>query len=91
MSDKGWQNSIRHNLSLNKYFIKLPRKNDESGKGSYWILDPTKKEELISQAFKKRRQRNVPIFTIQNNVCSLIPQPYNHILYFFNHYFFIIF
>ena len=52
----GWQNSIRHNLSLNKAFEKVARRTNEPGKGMKWRIVPEHRDEFMRRGFTGSRR-----------------------------------
>ncbi|KAL8723444.1 MAG: hypothetical protein Q9225_000275 [Loekoesia sp. 1 TL-2023] len=52
----GWQNSIRHNLSISEAFTKQERRKDDPGKGNYWIIVPGKEAKFLKQKTSRRSQ-----------------------------------
>ena len=52
-----WQNSIRHSLSFNDCFVKVPRSADRPGKGSFWALHPDSGNMFENGCYLRRQKR----------------------------------
>ncbi|CCD23420.1 forkhead family transcription factor FKH1 NDAI_0B03860 [Naumovozyma dairenensis CBS 421] len=49
LKSAGWKNAVRHNLSLNAAFEKVPRRANETGKGMYWRIAEAYKTNFLNQ------------------------------------------
>ncbi|KAJ1983291.1 hypothetical protein H4R34_001375 [Dimargaris verticillata] len=56
LTKNGWQNSIRHNLSLNKAFVKVQRADNEPGKGAYWAIEKEYQSMFANGVYKRSRR-----------------------------------
>lgn len=84
-SYQGWKNSVRHNLSLNECFIKLPKGLGRPGKGHYWTIDPAS-EFMFEEGSFRRRPRGFrrkcqalkPMYSMMNGLgFNHLPESYN--------------
>ncbi|KAF2742765.1 hypothetical protein M011DRAFT_411907 [Sporormia fimetaria CBS 119925] len=60
-TNAGWQNSIRHNLSLSKVFDKVARRTDEPGKGMKWKIADSEREDFLKKQLLHPRKGGGPV------------------------------
>lgn len=62
---RNWQNAIRHNLTLNKAFIKVPRPATE-GRGAYWKLEAGSEVQIFRRMARNYNRPKTVSFARHN-------------------------
>ena len=62
---KSWKNSVRHTLSLNEWFIKIPKL--DNAKCCYWSIHPVYIQRFRRGDFQKQRKASIPKFRSQHH------------------------
>eukprot|EP00158_Paraphelidium_tribonemae_P003999 Partr_v1_DN26517_c1_g1_i1_m3378 putative Forkhead transcription factor len=70
----GWQNSIRHNLTVNKCFVKDMRKNDPPGKGSFWAIHSEFKRYFENGYFERPKAEDDTAVSAGGRISSPLPR-----------------
>ncbi|CAG8498219.1 9093_t:CDS:2, partial [Ambispora gerdemannii] len=73
-SGTGWENSIRHNLSLNKAFQRLPRTEGQLGKGCYWTILPEHEMIIDNSWFKGQNRSTKKVRSSKESITPLITE-----------------
>lgn len=68
-ADPVWKNSIRHNLSLNPTFKKVPRPQNCKGKGGFWAIDDSQRHGKLLK--KSRRQKSCDRASITSDLLGI--------------------
>ena len=52
-----WKNAIRHNLTINDCFVKLPLENQQKQRSHFWTVDPTSEMTFDEGSYRRRKRR----------------------------------